>query len=115
MIDPEQSEDPAEILRDHLTNLPPVTRRVVERVLLELQERRKIFPPAPSEPLQETARAASKPCARCAESERLAVELLAVFRGDQERARVAALETLRVQAERLRETIDKLQSEPTVG
>jgi hypothetical protein len=84
--------DPVALLREHFTNMLPTTRRAAERVIEELEERRKIPTARPAAPPELRL---VEPCARCADAEKLAVSLLGIFQGDDSRARVSALEKIR--------------------
>jgi hypothetical protein len=86
--------DPVALLREHFTNMLPTTRRAAERVIAELEERRKIPTVRPAAP-PELRLVDSGSCARCVEAEKLAVSLLGIFQGDDSRARVSALEKIR--------------------
>jgi hypothetical protein len=101
----EEIDDAAQLLREHFTNMLPSTRKVCERVLAELEERRKIFPgalPAPLARPPELPRADSG-CQRCAEAETLVVSLFVLFRrGDSHGLARELVDRLRRDAEDLR-------------
>lgn len=106
----EPAEDVAQLLRDHLTNLPPVSKRVAERAIAELERLRKIADQGAS---QELPRQESAVCARCAEAEHAVAALLAVFRRDNFRERVEALREIRDLTEKLlRSEAQILRGEP---